>query len=61
MYNFGIMNLLDISHFGRGKNVGIYVKKLLAWVHGDILWMDRPIQREVAMIVNITGLPIVGA
>jgi hypothetical protein len=27
LYNSGIMNLLDIPHFGCGKNVGLYVKQ----------------------------------
>jgi hypothetical protein len=36
-YNSGIMNLLEIPHFKHGKNFGLYVKQLLAWVHDDIL------------------------
>jgi hypothetical protein len=43
LYNSDIMNLLDIQHFVRGKNVGLFVKKLVSRVHGGILWMDRPI------------------
>jgi hypothetical protein len=37
LYNFGIMNLLKIPHFGRCKNVGLCIKKFLAPVHGGIL------------------------
>jgi hypothetical protein len=55
------MNLLDIPHFGQGKNVGLCIKKLVAQVHGGILWMDRPIQIDVALISKITGLPTVDA
>jgi hypothetical protein len=51
------MNLLDIPHFGRGKNVGLCVKQLVSHVHGGILWMDRPVQIDVALISKITGLP----
>jgi hypothetical protein len=40
LYNTGIMNLLEIPHFGRGKDVDNCVKKLLEFVHGGILWMD---------------------
>jgi hypothetical protein len=59
LYNSDIMNLLDIPHFGWGKNVGLCVKKLVARVHGGILWMDRPIQIDVALISKITGFPTV--
>jgi hypothetical protein len=57
LYNSRAMNLLDIPHFGRCKNVGIFIKKLLARVHGDILWMDRPLQLDVALIAKSTILP----
>jgi hypothetical protein len=54
------MNLLEIPHFGRGKDVNACVKQLLAWVHGGILWMDRPVSIDVDLIVEITGLPTDG-
>jgi hypothetical protein len=57
LYNSGIMNLLDIPHFGRGKNVGLCVKQLLARVHGGILWMEKPVPIDVDRIANITGFP----
>jgi hypothetical protein len=50
----------DISHFGCGKNVGLCTKKLLARVYGGILWMDRPVHIDVALIAKITGFPTVG-
>jgi hypothetical protein len=53
------MNLLDIPHFGRSKNIRLCVKQLVARVHGGILWMDRPVQLDVALIAKITGLPTV--
>jgi len=34
------MNLLEISHFGRGKDVNACMKKLLERVHGGVLWME---------------------
>jgi hypothetical protein len=55
------MNLLDIPHFGHGKNVGLCVKQLVSRVHGGILWMDRLVQIDVALISKITGLPTFGA
>jgi hypothetical protein len=60
LYNSGIMNLLDIPHFGRGKNVGLCVKQLLARVHGGILWMDRLVPIDVDLIAKITGFPTSG-
>jgi hypothetical protein len=58
LYNFRIMNLFDILHFGHGKNC---VKQLLSQVHGDIIWMDRMVQLDVELISKITGLHILGA
>jgi hypothetical protein len=60
LYNTDIMNLLDIPHFGRGKHINECVKKLLARVHGGILWMDRPVLINVDLITEITGLPTDG-
>jgi hypothetical protein len=61
LYNLRIMNLLDIPHFGRSKNVRIRVKQLVTCIHGGILWMDRPMQIDVELISKITRLPRVGA
>jgi hypothetical protein len=55
------MNLLDISHFGRSKKVGLCVKQLLAWIHGSVLWMNRPVQLDVEMIAKVTRLPTIDA
>jgi hypothetical protein len=60
LYNMGIMNLLDIPHFGCGKHINGCVKQLLARVHGGILWMDRPMPINVDLIATITGLPMDG-
>jgi hypothetical protein len=57
LYNSGIMNLLDIPHFGRRKNAGLCVKKLLTRAHGGILWMDRSVPIYVDIIANIIGFP----
>jgi hypothetical protein len=50
------MNLLEIPHFGRGKDVNACVKKILARVHGGFLWMDRHVSIDVELIAKITGL-----
>jgi hypothetical protein len=54
------MNLLEIPHFGRGKDVNSCVKQLLALVHRVILWMERHVSIDVDLIAEITGLPIDG-
>jgi hypothetical protein len=56
LYNFGIMNLLDILHFGCGTNVELCVKQLVTHIHGGIMWMDRMVQIDVALISKIIGL-----
>jgi hypothetical protein len=61
LYNSGIMNLLDILHFGSGKNVGFCIKHLVALFHGGILWMDRLVQIDVALISKITEFPTIDA
>jgi hypothetical protein len=60
LYNTCIMNLLEIPHFGRGKDVNNCVKQLLAVMHGGILWLDRPVSIDVELIAKITGLPTDG-
>jgi hypothetical protein len=59
LYNYDIMNLLDIPHFGRGNNVGLCIKQLVSQVHGSILWMDRPIYIDVEIISKVIGFPTV--
>jgi hypothetical protein len=44
------MNLLEIPHFGRGKDVNACVKQLLELVHGGILWMDMLVSIDVDLI-----------
>jgi hypothetical protein len=54
LYNRGIMNLLEIPHFGWGKDANNYIKQLLGLVHGGIMSIN------VDMIVEIIGLPTDG-
>jgi hypothetical protein len=54
------MNLFNIPHFGCGKKINGCVKKLLAWVHKGILWMDMPVPINFDLIATITGLPMDG-
>jgi len=59
-YNTDIMNLLEIPHFGRGKDVNNCVKQLLAMMHRGILWLDRPVSIYLNLIAKIRGLPTYG-
>ena len=57
----GLLKMLDVPHFGRGTQVTIVVKQLLALVHDGHLWIGGkkiPINGE--LIQRTTGLPIVG-
>jgi hypothetical protein len=50
------MNLLDIPHFGWGNHINAYIKKLLARVHGGILWMDKSVPIIMDLIAAIMGI-----
>jgi hypothetical protein len=57
LVNTGILNLLEIPHFGRGNDFKNYVKQLLVVLHGGFLWMGRPMPIDVELIYFIIGLP----
>jgi hypothetical protein len=50
--NTGILNLLEIPHFGRGKEVNNCIKQLIAVLHGGFLWMEHPISIDVELITS---------
>jgi hypothetical protein len=54
------MNLLEIPHFGRGKEVHKCIKKLLAVIHGGILLLGMQVSIDVNLITKIIGLPTYG-
>jgi len=54
------MTLLEIPHFGRGKDINNFVKQLLEVMKGGILWMDMKFSIDVDLIEKITGIPIDG-
>jgi hypothetical protein len=39
--NTWILNLMDIPHFGRWREVNNYIKKLMEVLHGGFLWMEE--------------------
>jgi hypothetical protein len=43
--NTGTLNLLEIPHFGRGKEVNNYIKQLIAVLHGGFIWIKKPINK----------------
>jgi hypothetical protein len=54
----GILNLLEISHFGRSAKVNICVKILLRCIHEGFLCLDRPMSIDTQLIVWTTGFPL---
>jgi hypothetical protein len=53
----GILNLLEVPHFGHSLEINACVKLLLSCVHGGTLWLDPPVSIDTALIARITGLP----
>jgi hypothetical protein len=58
--NTGILNLVDIPHFGKVKEVNNCIKQLMVVFHGSFLWMVEPISIDVELIVFITVLSSMG-
>jgi len=58
LYNIGIVNLLEIPNFGRGKDGNSCVKYLLTLLHLGILCIDRHVSIYVYLIAKITISPI---
>jgi hypothetical protein len=55
--NTGVLNLLDIPHFGRGRDVNNNIKQLMTITHGGYLWVEEPISTDVELVAFITGFP----
>jgi hypothetical protein len=55
--NTEILNLLDILHFGRGRDINNCVKKLMEVTYGGYLWVEEPVSIDVELIVFIIGVP----
>lgn len=52
----GLLNLLQIPHFGQINEINVVVKVLLSCVHGGHLWLDRRVNITIDLIHQITGL-----
>ena len=52
----GLLNLLQIPHFGRGIEVNSLVRLLLSYLHGGYLWLSNWVDIGVDLIHHITGL-----
>jgi len=55
--NTKILNLVEIPHFRRGKEVTNYVNQLMAVLHGGFLWLEEPISIDVDIITFIKIIP----
>ena len=56
----GLLNLLEIPHFGRGVEVNSVVRMLLSCIHGGYLWLSNRVDIGVDLIHPITGLSKTG-
>ena len=52
----GLLNLLQIPHFGHSNEINVVVKVLLSCIHGGHLWLDRRVDIMIDLIHWITGL-----
>jgi hypothetical protein len=54
------MNLFDIPHIGRIKEINACVNMFMICVHGGYLWLDMVVSIDMDLIVHITRLPSQG-
>jgi hypothetical protein len=52
----GILELLELPHFGIGQFASSCVKKLMVVTHGGDLWLDKLISIDIELIAHIIGL-----
>ena len=52
----GLLNLLEIPHFGRGTEVNAVVRVLLSCVHRGYLWLSNWVDLNFDLIHRIIGL-----
>jgi hypothetical protein len=55
-----ILNVINISHFGRHLEVNTCVKLLFSCYHGGYMWLDRHVTMDLALIHWIIGLSMHG-
>jgi hypothetical protein len=55
----GILNLLQIPHFGRSAQINACINMVLSCVHGIYLCLDIVVFIDIELIVQITGLPTI--
>jgi hypothetical protein len=48
----GLLNLLQILHFGRSNEIDAVVKILLSCVHGGHLWLDRRVDITIDLTIG---------
>ena len=56
----GLLGLINMPHFGRLNEAHACFKQLLAYFHGGMFYLNKPIPITVNLIAKITGLPKVG-
>ena len=58
--NSRLLGFINMPHFGQLNESHACVKKILAYFHGGMLWLNMPIPVTVYLIVSIKCLPKVG-
>ena len=53
---FGLLNLLQILHFGHSNEINTVVKVLLSRIHEGQLWLDCRVYITIDLIHRIIGL-----
>lgn len=52
----GLLNLLQIPHFGQSNEINVVVKFILSCMHGGHLWLDHKVDITIDLIHRITEL-----
>ena len=55
-----ILGLLDIPHFGRGRDAKKYFNKLMVITHEGYLWLEQVVSIDMDLTAYITRLPTWG-
>jgi hypothetical protein len=57
---FGLLNLLQIPHFGCSNEINAVIKVLLSYLHGGHLWLDHRVDITIDLIHQIIVLSKTG-
>jgi hypothetical protein len=55
-----ILNVMNIPHFGRHKEVNAYIKILLSFYHRGYIWLDKCVTMYPTLIHLFIGMSMQG-